>query len=274
MQNWDLTHKLHQQNNPTEKPRNTNKSKPSQSGGHRKSKPCKTWWQTGSFFCCPVKPAPPVNLSHVQTIEAELILHWTDPNFQTGVRYEVRYSPETTHPAWQVTVTPTGELMEPCESHPPPTGFRFRVFRSCPCLEKPGRLWTWSPEWTTPSKCAAPASMTLRCGAAGVKVTTSSWTVRSVFSALFPEPEGLLVRTFEQSSCTNICAILHLPVCKQTSQCSETRTVLGFTGKVPRNSHCEQVIIIPDVETWFFWSIRVILRIRILSSASFPDFST
>ncbi|XP_045905624.1 leptin receptor isoform X2 [Micropterus dolomieu] len=56
----------------------------------------------------PVKPSPPVNLSHIQTIEAELILHWDDPfDFDTGpLRYEVRYSSNTTHPAWQVVSAP------------------------------------------------------------------------------------------------------------------------------------------------------------------------
>ncbi|XP_068600027.1 leptin receptor [Brachionichthys hirsutus] len=52
----------------------------------------------------PVKPSPPVNLSHTQTIEAELILRWQDP-FDSGtgpVRYEVRYSSNTSHPAWQM----------------------------------------------------------------------------------------------------------------------------------------------------------------------------
>lgn len=58
-----------------------------------------------------VKPGPPVNLSHIQTIEAQLILHWDDPSdFKTGpLRYEVRYSSNTTHPAWQVTLS-TGEI--------------------------------------------------------------------------------------------------------------------------------------------------------------------
>lgn len=61
-----------------------------------------------SLFSFPaVKPAPPVNLSHVQTIEAELILHWGDPkDFKTDLlQYEVRYSPDAVHPAWQVTIT-------------------------------------------------------------------------------------------------------------------------------------------------------------------------
>ncbi|XP_069377751.1 leptin receptor isoform X2 [Paralichthys olivaceus] len=52
----------------------------------------------------PVKPSPPVNLSHIQTIEAELILLWDDPSdSSTGpLRYEVRYSFTTTRPVWQV----------------------------------------------------------------------------------------------------------------------------------------------------------------------------
>lgn len=54
-----------------------------------------------------VKPSPPVNLSHIQTIEAELILHWDDPSdFDIGpLRYEVRYSSNSSHPAWQVTLS-------------------------------------------------------------------------------------------------------------------------------------------------------------------------
>lgn len=56
----------------------------------------------------PVKPSPPVNLSHTQTIEAELILHWDDSSDSdaTPRRYEVRYSNSTTHPAWQVVSAP------------------------------------------------------------------------------------------------------------------------------------------------------------------------
>ncbi|XP_041646977.1 leptin receptor isoform X2 [Cheilinus undulatus] len=56
----------------------------------------------------PVKPSPPVNLSHTQTIEAELILHWEDPSdFVTGpLRYEVRYSSSTHHPTWKVLSVP------------------------------------------------------------------------------------------------------------------------------------------------------------------------
>uniref|UniRef100_A0A4W6D5G8 Leptin receptor n=1 Tax=Lates calcarifer TaxID=8187 RepID=A0A4W6D5G8_LATCA len=56
----------------------------------------------------PVKPSPPVNLSHIQTIEAELILHWDDPSDfdNSPLRYEVRYSFNNTHPDWQVVSAP------------------------------------------------------------------------------------------------------------------------------------------------------------------------
>lgn len=59
------------------------------------------------FRSSTVKPSPPVNLSHIQTIEAELILLWDDPpDYDTGpLRYEVRYSSNTTHPSWQVTTS-------------------------------------------------------------------------------------------------------------------------------------------------------------------------
>lgn len=70
--------------------------------------------------CSTVKPGPPGNLSHVQTIEAELILHWDDPpDSEMGpLRYEVRYSANTTHPSWQVTLSNKGNLS--CKSlHPP-----------------------------------------------------------------------------------------------------------------------------------------------------------
>ncbi|XP_075872070.1 leptin receptor [Nelusetta ayraudi] len=52
----------------------------------------------------PVKPSPPVNLSHVQTVDAELILQWhSPPHSNIGpLRYELRYSANATHPSWQV----------------------------------------------------------------------------------------------------------------------------------------------------------------------------
>lgn len=48
-------------------------------------------------------------------------------------------------------------------------------------LENPGRPWNWSTDWTTASRFAAPAWTILHCGATGVNVTTSTWTVRTVF---------------------------------------------------------------------------------------------
>ncbi|XP_016886817.1 leptin receptor isoform X2 [Cynoglossus semilaevis] len=53
----------------------------------------------------PGKPSPPVNLSHVQTIQPELILMWNDAEYDPAtdlMRYEVRYSFNRTHPDWQV----------------------------------------------------------------------------------------------------------------------------------------------------------------------------
>ncbi|XP_054644606.1 leptin receptor isoform X3 [Dunckerocampus dactyliophorus] len=54
----------------------------------------------------PVKPRPPVNLSHFQTIEPDLILQWDEPKDDGSgpLRYEVRYS-DVTHPSWQVIST-------------------------------------------------------------------------------------------------------------------------------------------------------------------------
>ncbi|XP_061739696.1 leptin receptor [Nerophis ophidion] len=54
----------------------------------------------------PVKPRPPVNLSHFHTIEPSLILQWDEPaDYNSGpLRYEVRYS-NVTNPSWQVVST-------------------------------------------------------------------------------------------------------------------------------------------------------------------------
>ncbi|KAM4575610.1 leptin receptor [Fundulus diaphanus] len=48
----------------------------------------------------PVKPSPPFNLSHIQTVEAELILSWKAPLDLSNdlLRYEVRYSSKNTLP--------------------------------------------------------------------------------------------------------------------------------------------------------------------------------
>ncbi|XP_029285913.1 LOW QUALITY PROTEIN: leptin receptor [Cottoperca gobio] len=92
----------------------------------------------------PVKPSPPVNLLHIQTIEAELILHWDDPSdFDTGpLRYEVRHSSNTTHLAWQVL----SALEEPRLSLElkPLVNYIFQV--RCSGLDKPP---VWS-EWSAP----------------------------------------------------------------------------------------------------------------------------
>lgn len=60
------------------------------------------------FFSLPAgKPSPPVNLSHVQTIQPELILMWNDAEYDPAtdlMRYEVRYSFNRTHPDWQVNI--------------------------------------------------------------------------------------------------------------------------------------------------------------------------
>uniref|UniRef100_A0A3B5LGE9 Leptin receptor n=1 Tax=Xiphophorus couchianus TaxID=32473 RepID=A0A3B5LGE9_9TELE len=55
-----------------------------------------------------VKPSPPFNLSHIQTVEGDLILRWKEPlDFSDNLlAYEIRYSHENTnkntHKNWQV----------------------------------------------------------------------------------------------------------------------------------------------------------------------------
>ncbi|XP_032380771.1 leptin receptor [Etheostoma spectabile] len=92
----------------------------------------------------PVKSGPPVNLSHIQTIEAELILHWDDPpDYGTGpLRYEVRHTSNTTHPAWQV-VPASGEPRLSLELKP---RLNYITQVRCSSLEKPP-LWS---EWSEP----------------------------------------------------------------------------------------------------------------------------
>uniref|UniRef100_A0A671VQN1 Fibronectin type-III domain-containing protein n=1 Tax=Sparus aurata TaxID=8175 RepID=A0A671VQN1_SPAAU len=89
----------------------------------------------------PVKPSPPVNLSHIQTIEAELILLWDDPpDYDTGpLRYEVRYSSNTTHPSWQVTTTPRSSLDLKAK-------LNYTVQVRCSSLDRPP-LWS---DWSEP----------------------------------------------------------------------------------------------------------------------------
>ncbi|XP_051232121.1 leptin receptor isoform X3 [Dicentrarchus labrax] len=92
----------------------------------------------------PVKPNPPVNLSHIQTIEAELILHWDDPsNVDTGpLRYEVRYCSNITHPAWQVV----SALAEPRLSLDLKPRLNYTIQVRCSSLDKPP-LWS---DWSEP----------------------------------------------------------------------------------------------------------------------------
>ncbi|XP_074491005.1 leptin receptor [Sebastes fasciatus] len=92
----------------------------------------------------PVKPSPPVNLSHIQTIEAELIVHWDDPSdSDTGpLRYEVRHSSNTTHPAWQVVSVPA----EPRLSLELKPRLNYTIQVRCSSLDEPP---VWS-EWSEP----------------------------------------------------------------------------------------------------------------------------
>ncbi|XP_070764514.1 leptin receptor [Enoplosus armatus] len=92
----------------------------------------------------PVKPSPPVNLSHIQTIEAELILHWDEPSgFDTGpLRYEVRYSSNTTRPDWQVVSAP-GEPRSSLDLRP---RLNYTIQVRCSSLDKPP-LWS---DWSEP----------------------------------------------------------------------------------------------------------------------------
>uniref|UniRef100_A0A8C6UCP7 Leptin receptor n=1 Tax=Neogobius melanostomus TaxID=47308 RepID=A0A8C6UCP7_9GOBI len=51
----------------------------------------------------PVKPSAPVNVSHQQTIDAELFLNWESPPEESrSLRYEVRHSSNATDTGWEV----------------------------------------------------------------------------------------------------------------------------------------------------------------------------
>lgn len=50
----------------------------------------------------PVKPSAPVNVSHNQTIEAELVLKWQNQPESSSIRHEVRLSADTTNTTWKV----------------------------------------------------------------------------------------------------------------------------------------------------------------------------
>ncbi|XP_069009275.1 leptin receptor [Embiotoca jacksoni] len=92
----------------------------------------------------PAKPSPPANLSHIQTIEAELVVHWDDPSdSDTGpLRYEVRYSSYTSHPAWQVVSAP-GEPRLSLDLKPM---LNYTIQVRCSGLDEPP-LWS---EWSEP----------------------------------------------------------------------------------------------------------------------------
>ncbi|XP_041861661.1 leptin receptor isoform X2 [Melanotaenia boesemani] len=90
----------------------------------------------------PVKPSPPVSLSHFQTNKAELIVQWKDPSdFSSGpLRYEVQYSFSTTHPTIQVVSVsdqPRVSLhLEPF--------VKYTIQVRCSSLEEPPLWSNWS----------------------------------------------------------------------------------------------------------------------------------
>uniref|UniRef100_A0A672YTN7 Fibronectin type-III domain-containing protein n=1 Tax=Sphaeramia orbicularis TaxID=375764 RepID=A0A672YTN7_9TELE len=90
----------------------------------------------------PVKPSPPVNLSHIQTIEAELILTWeVDSELDHGLlRYEVRYSSNPTHPTWQVVSAP-GEPRLSLDLKP---RLNYTIQVRCSSLVEPPLWSNWS----------------------------------------------------------------------------------------------------------------------------------
>uniref|UniRef100_A0A3P9M4D0 Leptin receptor n=2 Tax=Oryzias latipes TaxID=8090 RepID=A0A3P9M4D0_ORYLA len=93
----------------------------------------------------PVKPSPPVNVTHYQTIEAELFVQWeSPPHFDAAqLRYEVRYNTKSDL-AWQV-VSVTGEPRLSLDLQPEQE-YTFQV--RCSRLDEPP-LWS---EWSAPYK--------------------------------------------------------------------------------------------------------------------------
>ncbi|KAK2908112.1 leptin receptor [Channa argus] len=92
----------------------------------------------------PEKPGPPVNLSHVQTIEAELILQWDNPSdFDAGpLRYQVRYASNSTHPAWQMA----SASVDPRLSLDLKPSLNYTIQVRCSGLDDPP-LWS---DWSKP----------------------------------------------------------------------------------------------------------------------------
>ncbi|CAJ1061002.1 leptin receptor isoform X1 [Xyrichtys novacula] len=92
----------------------------------------------------PGKPSPPVNLSHIQTIEPQLILLWDDPSefITDSLTYEVRYSSDSSLPAWQVVPV----LGEPRLSLDLKPRLNYTIQVRCSSLDGPP---VWS-EWSEP----------------------------------------------------------------------------------------------------------------------------
>uniref|UniRef100_A0A672IAY5 Leptin receptor n=1 Tax=Salarias fasciatus TaxID=181472 RepID=A0A672IAY5_SALFA len=105
--------------------------------------PCKVALkQDQSGVIIMMKPNPPVNLSHIQTIEGDLILQWDDPSHSDNspLRYEVRYSSNATDPAWQMVSAP-GEPRLSLDLKPT---LNYTVQVRCSSLKEPP-LWS---EWS------------------------------------------------------------------------------------------------------------------------------
>ncbi|KAM6962593.1 leptin receptor [Aplochiton taeniatus] len=92
----------------------------------------------------PVKPSPPVNVSHSQTTEGELILSWAlspHTGSHTGpIRYQVRYSYNSSHPSWQ-SVLVSGEPKLALDVMP---SLKYTVQVRCSSLALPDLWSNWS----------------------------------------------------------------------------------------------------------------------------------
>lgn len=147
------------------------------------------------LFIFTVKPSPPFNLSHIQTVEAELILSWKEPlDFNDHLlRYEVRYSSKKNSLHWQVG---TRQVESGCAC-----GWMyichhilFIFSRWCLHLKSPIYRWIWNPYWGTPSRSAVPPKHNLHCGATGAILTTFTFAVRTVY--LFLWRTAAFLKTF------------------------------------------------------------------------------
>uniref|UniRef100_A0A8C5BI57 Fibronectin type-III domain-containing protein n=1 Tax=Gadus morhua TaxID=8049 RepID=A0A8C5BI57_GADMO len=91
----------------------------------------------------PVKPSPPVNVTHTQTVQGQLVLYW-DPSQSAASpdRYKVRYTFNSTWPVWQV-VNVSGEPRVFLDLSPR-LNYTFQVRCSLP-----GHPYLWSA-WSQP----------------------------------------------------------------------------------------------------------------------------